>query len=326
MMSHSGREVTLEQLFRDKSLAIDENEFSNTWLVDIPNLAEECTNTTLVSLVGETIEISGEVYHVNREETFEELSKLLTPRFLRDAFPVTSASGQISRILLRREFIQRWNAQVGSLGSADIDRYPKQIVLCAAVGMGKSIDLYLTAVFARHCKLIVQYFADPSSLLEYEIEEELYEWFLKMILFMNAESLDLVDWRLSSSDEDKKHLNGLSLKCLIFYALKKKEFRFCSFVRKELINLQFPNMIIVDEHDGLWIEFSDYSPEWPKFFKFYSNIADMRSVRTCFVGVILRNDIFLRTIVVFLLLSHVIIRFQMVCGIDVMNSSGIWSL
>eukprot|EP00871_Galdieria_phlegrea_P005216 jgi/Galph1/5696/GphlegSOOS_G4348.1 len=223
------------------------------------------------------VEIGGEVVNVDVNETFAALYKLLTPKFLKVQFPLEASFRQVSRILLRREFIRRWNEQVRSLGNPGVGLYPKQVILSAASGMGKSIDLYLTAVLARHCKLIVQYFANTSSILKCEDDEKLCELFLKMLLFMNAESLDSIQWRYATSVKRQKHLNGLSLKQLILYALLQRDFGLCFDIRDMLMTLRYPNMIIVDEHNALWRKFGNDPNSWPVFFGFYASIADMTS-------------------------------------------------
>lgn len=94
---------------------------------------------------------------------------------------------------------------------------------------------------------------------------------------MNAESLDSIQWRYATLDDGKKNLIGLSMKEFIFYALKTKDFGLCRYIRNKLMGLQYPNLIIVDEHETMWKVLGKNPYSWPLFFSFYASMAEMTS-------------------------------------------------
>jgi len=70
-----------------------------------------------------------------------------------------SSGNETSRVFLRRDLIELWN------GLVDARNTRKLNVLSAPSGLGKSIYLYLIAVFARHFGIPVQYIGNAGDLL-----------------------------------------------------------------------------------------------------------------------------------------------------------------
>eukprot|EP00871_Galdieria_phlegrea_P005303 jgi/Galph1/5774/GphlegSOOS_G4401.1 len=276
----SEKSVHFKEIFKQGSAEIDER-FKGRWLKGIPNLSEECKATTLSSVVGEEIDIAGETFQVNKTETFEEVAELLTPKFLPGDFPLDITSSGISRILLRQEFIERWNGQIRSLGNQKVVRYPKWIILSAASGLGKSIDLYLAAVFARHCKIPVQYFGNTSAILRDPQDDSFVALrFLKMLLFMNADVLNNIKEGYVPGLSKYRSLRGLPLKKVMYFGLEKGDMDLCGDIRDAMMRLSTGNLLILDEHNALWRELEPPSTSWPPFFRLYSNIQFM-SMNSC---------------------------------------------
>eukprot|EP00871_Galdieria_phlegrea_P003851 jgi/Galph1/4467/GphlegSOOS_G3078.1 len=272
--------VSFRNIFKQGTAEIDER-FKGHWLKGIPNLSQECEATTLSSVVGEEIEIAGETFQVNKTETFKEVAELLTPKFLPGDFPLDITSSGISRILLRQEFIERWNGQIRSLGNQKVVRYPKWIILSAASGLGKSIDLYLAAVFARYCKIPVQYFGNTSAILRDPQDDSFVALrFLKMLLFMNADILDNIKEYFVPSSPQYYLLEGLPLKKVIYFALVKRDLYLCRDIRDTMMRLSPGNLLILDEHNALWRKLSSDSTRWPTFFQLYNDIQ-MMSMNSC---------------------------------------------
>jgi len=73
-----------------------------------------------------------------------------------------SSGSTISRIFLREDFINLWNALVDEQDTEELR------ILSSASGLVKSIYLYLIAVFARHFKIPVQYIRNTRGLLGQE--------------------------------------------------------------------------------------------------------------------------------------------------------------
>eukprot|EP00871_Galdieria_phlegrea_P003390 jgi/Galph1/4051/GphlegSOOS_G2744.1 len=275
----SEKSVDFKEIFKQGTAEIDER-FKGRWLKGIPNLSQECEATTLSSVVGEEIDIAGETFQVNKTETFEEVAELLTPKFLPGDFPLDITSSGISRILLRQEFIERWNGQIRSLGNQKVVRYPKWIILSAASGLGKSIDLYLAAVFARYCKIPVQYFGNTSAILRDPQNDSFVALrFLKMLLFMNADVLDNIKKYFVPSCSQYFLLTGLPLKKVIYFALVKRDLYLCRDIRDTMMRLSTGNLLIVDEHNALWRN-SPVIQHVANFFSLYNDIQ-MMSMNSC---------------------------------------------
>jgi len=69
----------------------------------------------------------------------------------------------------------------------DDENRHKLNILCAASGLGKSIYLYLIAIFARHFGIPVQYIGSAGTLLLDGCEHESIACkFAAMLLFMNS--------------------------------------------------------------------------------------------------------------------------------------------
>eukprot|EP00871_Galdieria_phlegrea_P000663 jgi/Galph1/1598/GphlegSOOS_G285.1 len=263
--------VDCKDVFKQESAEIDE-KFVNQWLTNVPCLREECEVTTLSSVVGEEIEVAGKTFQVSKTETFEEIADLLSPITFPREFPLQLTSSGVSRILLRQEFIERWNAQICSLGKSETSQYPKRIVLSGASRLGKSTDLYVAAVLARYCKIPVQYFANTSAIVKHPQNDSFVaRRYLKMLLFMNANVLDDIKDCLISSSPKYEFLIGVPLKKVIYFALENADIDLCMEIRDIIMNLSPRNLLISDNHNVFWKELSNDISLWPTFSSFTNN-------------------------------------------------------
>jgi len=141
-------------------------------------------------------------------------------------------------------------------------------VLSAASGLGKSIYLYLIAVFARHFKIPVQYIGNTGDLLEPK-ESSIASNFAAMLLFMNLKILDKLG-PFYPRDPDYRHLRGLPMKHVIFYAHERGDLLLCGELRRNFMNMKPRNLLIVDEHNAFWQKFGSDPNKWLPFFEFYA--------------------------------------------------------
>jgi len=77
-----------------------------------------------------------------------------------------SSGNETSRVFLRRDLIELWN------GLVDARNTRKLNVLSAPSGLGKSIYLYLIAVFARHFGIPVQYIGNTGDLHRQKVDDD----------------------------------------------------------------------------------------------------------------------------------------------------------
>jgi len=144
-------------------------------------------------------------------------------------------------------------------------------VLSAASGLGKSIYLYLIAVFARHFKIPVQYIGNASSLVEDETNQErVVKRYLSMLLFMNAHNSAVLNHRFQPLSSRYMSLEAAALKEVIIYALKTGDIELCIDIRENIMMIGSLNLLIVDEHNALWQQFGNDPNSWPPFFKLYA--------------------------------------------------------
>jgi len=143
-------------------------------------------------------------------------------------------------------------------------------VLSAASGLGKSIYLYLIAVFARHFKIPVQYIGNAGELLGEESDDNsVASQYAAMLLFMNMGILDnLAPFHSRRSRYD--FLEGTPTKFVAYYALIKKDLVLCRDLRRNFMNMKPRNLLIVDEHNALWQELGNDPNTWLPFFKLYA--------------------------------------------------------
>ncbi|GJQ11733.1 hypothetical protein GpartN1_g3524.t1 [Galdieria partita] len=281
-LNMSGESVRYEEIFHD-GLKIDE-KFSNVWLTNLPDLRQECLFKTLSSIVGEKVQVGGKVFEVG-EDTFEEIAPLLVPKKFPKDFPVEKSAGKISRIFLREEFIKRWNSHIESLDAEGCSPPSQQIIVSAASGLGKSVDLYLAAVFSRHCSIPLQYIGNAAAWLgDNRVITEVVPLYLKMLLFMNFSILDELR---SFQSRDYEVLNGAPLKHVIYFCIKSKDLNLAFAIRRFMIGLAPRNMLIVDEHNAFWGKFGRDINRWPDFFQFYTEFEVMN---TPYCGVLLAGS------------------------------------
>jgi hypothetical protein len=143
-------------------------------------------------------------------------------------------------------------------------------VLSAASGLGKSIYLYLIAVFARHFGIPVQYIGNTGALLLEESEHKSIACqYAAMLLFMNSSILDnlapFYSWRPRYA-----FLKGAPTKIVAYYALIKGDLELCSELRRKFMNMKPRNLLIIDEHNVLWQKFGSDPNSWLPFFDFYA--------------------------------------------------------
>ncbi|GJQ15605.1 hypothetical protein GpartN1_g7396.t1 [Galdieria partita] len=278
----SGKSVRYEEIFQG-GLRIDE-KFSNVWLTNLPNLHRECVLKTVASVLGEKVQVGGKVFKVG-EETFRDTAHLVAPTRFPEDFPLEDGAGKISRVFLRREFIKRWNKHIESLDAEGCSLPRRQIIVSAAGGLGKSVDLYMAAVFSRHCRIPVQYIANTLEWLrKVNDNSQVFSRYLKMLLFMNADILEEMPCFMTT---DYDSLNGAPLKDVIYFAMKERDISLVSEIRRFMIQLAPRNMFIIDEHNAFWCNFGRNINRWPDFFRFY---AIMEVMDTPYCGVLLAGS------------------------------------
>ncbi|GJQ14409.1 hypothetical protein GpartN1_g6200.t1 [Galdieria partita] len=277
----SGESVRYEKIFHD-GLKIDE-KFSNVWLTNLPDLQQECLFKTVVSVVGEKVQVGGKVFEVGKQ-TFKEIAPLLVPKQFPKDFPVEKSAGKISRIFLRGEFIKRWNSHIESLDAEGCSPPPQQIIVSAASGLGKSVDLYLAAIFSRYCRIPLQYIGNAEAWLNVKSISKVVSRYLKMLLFINADILQEMPCFMSI---DYDSLNGAPLKDVIYFAIKEKKISLSSEIRDTMMGLAPRNMLIVDEHNAFWGKFGRDINRWPDFFLLYTKLAMMN---TPYCGVLIAGS------------------------------------
>jgi hypothetical protein len=136
-----------------------------------------------------------------------------------------------------------------------------------ASGMGKSIYLYLIAVFARHFGIPVQYIGNALPLVEDEINQKRAATrYLSMLLFMNAQNSAFLNhsfWPISS---DYRSLAAIALKDVIVYTLETGDMELCIDIRENVMFMKSLNLLIVDEHNAFWQQLGRDTKKWPPFF------------------------------------------------------------
>ncbi|GJQ14721.1 hypothetical protein GpartN1_g6512.t1 [Galdieria partita] len=277
----SGESVRYEEIFHD-GLKIDE-KFSNVWLTNLPDLQQECLFKTVASVVGEKVQVGGKVFEVGKQ-TFKEIAPLLVPKQFPEDFPVEKGVGNISRIFLREEFIKRWNRHIESLDAKGSSLPRRQIVISAASGLGKSVDLYMAAIFSRYCRIPLQYIGNAEAWLNVNSISKVVSRYLKMLLFINADILQEMPCFMSI---DYDSLNGAPLKDVIYFAIKEKKISLSSEIRDTMMLHAPRNMLIVDEHNAFWGKFGRDINRWPDFFLLYTKLAMMN---TPYCGVLIAGS------------------------------------
>ncbi|KAK4528095.1 hypothetical protein GAYE_SCF48G6029 [Galdieria yellowstonensis] len=256
-----------EHVFDRVTMKID-RKYANVWLEDLPDLSLECSVTKVSELLGEKIKVGSEEFSA-RDSSLVDAASLLRPKRLAKNFPLKSSGSRISRVFLRQDLINLWNA----------------------CGLGKSIYLYLIAVFARHFGVPVQYIGNTGDLLREKIDDDLvacnyventgatlrkkFDYklvarkYAAMLLFMNSGTLDSLKL-FYPLDPDYEHLRGLPMKHAIFYAHQRGDLVLCCELRRNFMLMKPRNLLIIDEHNALWQKFGSDTNTWLPFFKFYA--------------------------------------------------------
>jgi hypothetical protein len=266
-----GVHVEWEQVFVPGTMKIN-TENSNVWLSGVPNLSVECSEIELSKLLGEKVCVGEEEFYT-RDSSLEDASSILLPKKFARSFPLKRSGNRISRVFLREDLITLWNALVDEENTNELN------VLSAASGLGKSIYLYLIAVFARHFKIPVQYIGNTRDLLEPK-ESSIASNFAAMLLFMNLKILDKLG-PFYPRDPDYRHLRGLPMKHVIFYAHERGDLLLCGELRRNFMNMKPRNLLIVDEHNAFWQKFGSDPNKWLPFFEFYAVPVGHATVSTC---------------------------------------------
>ncbi|KAK4523732.1 hypothetical protein GAYE_SCF00G1628 [Galdieria yellowstonensis] len=249
------------KIFVPDGMKIDK-KYANVWLEDVPNLSVESSETKISEYLGENFKVGNEELST-RDASLNVTSSLLLPKKFARSFPLKSCGSRISRVFLREDFINLWNALVDEQDTEELR------ILSSASGLGKSIYLYLIAVFARHFEIPVQYIGNTRDLLKPN-EKSIASNFAAMLLFMNLNILDELG-PFYPSDPDYEHLRGLPMKHAIFYAHRRSDLVLCDELRRNFMLMEPRNFLIIDEHNALWQKFGSDTKMWPPFFEFYAD-------------------------------------------------------
>ncbi|KAK4528319.1 hypothetical protein GAYE_SCF54G6258 [Galdieria yellowstonensis] len=250
-----------KKIFVPDGMKIDK-KYANVWLEDVPNLSVESSETKVSEYLGETFKVGNEELST-RGASLKVASSLLLPKKFARSFPLKSSGSRISRVFLREDFINLWNALVDEQDTEELR------ILSSASGLGKSIYLYLIAVFARHFGIPVQYIGNTRDLFEHK-ERSIASTFAAMLLFMNLKILDELG-PFYPRDPDYKHLRGLPMKHVIFYAHERGDLVLCDELRRNFMLMEPRNLLIIDEHNALWQKFGSDTKTWLPFFEFYAD-------------------------------------------------------
>ncbi|KAK4527848.1 hypothetical protein GAYE_SCF46G5781 [Galdieria yellowstonensis] len=196
-----------EQVFDPVTMKID-RKYDNVWLEDLPDLSVECSVSKVSELLGEKIKVGSEEFST-RDSSLVDAASLLRPKRFAKNFPLKISGSRISGVFLRQDIINLWNALVDEENTEELK------VISAASGLGKSIYLYLIAVFARHFGIPVQYIENTGDLLRQKVDVDsvacnyvgnsgamlrkkfdynlVARKYAAMLLFMNSGNLDSLD-------------------------------------------------------------------------------------------------------------------------------------
>ncbi|KAK4528554.1 hypothetical protein GAYE_SCF61G6498 [Galdieria yellowstonensis] len=255
-----GKHMEWEQVFDPGTMKID-RKYANVWLENVPSLDVECSETKVSDYLGETFKVGDEELST-RDASLKVASSILFPKKFGEDFPLESSGSKISRVFLRPDLIDLWN------GLVDERNMRRLNILSAASGLGKSIYLYLIAVFARHFEIPVQYIGNSRDLLKPK-ESSIASKFATMLFFMNLNILDKLG-PFYPGDPDYEHLRGLPMKHVIFYAHRRGDLVLCDELRRNFMNMEPRKLLIIDEHNALWQELGNDPNTWLPFFKLYA--------------------------------------------------------
>ncbi|KAK4527774.1 hypothetical protein GAYE_SCF45G5705 [Galdieria yellowstonensis] len=239
-----------------------DKKFRNTWLSSLPSLGADCKEAKVSKLLGERIRVGDEELST-KDLSLKAASSIVLPKKFGEDFPLKKSGSRFSRIFLRGDLITLWNTLVDERNTEDLT------VLSAASGLGKSIYLYLIAVFARHFGIPVQYIGNTKDLLKPE-ESSIASNFAAMLLFMNLKILDELG-PFYPRDPDYNHLRGLPMKHVIFYAHQRGDLVLCGELRRNFMLMEPRNLLIIDEHNAFWRKFGSDTKTWLPFFEFYAD-------------------------------------------------------
>ncbi|KAK4526882.1 hypothetical protein GAYE_SCF29G4800 [Galdieria yellowstonensis] len=254
------------KIFVPDGMKID-RKYANVWLEDVPNLSVESSETKVSELLGETFKVGNEELST-RGASLKVASSLLLPKEFGEDFPLESSGSKISRVFLRPDLIDLWN------GLVDERNLHKLNILSAASGLGKSIYLYLIAVFARHFGIPVQYIGNTRGLPGQEGDDRsVARNYVGNTESMLHKSLDytLVARPFYSGRPRYDFLQGVAIKFFAYYAFVKGDLVLCDELRRNFMTMAPRNLLIIDEHNALWQKFGSDTKTWLSFFEFYAD-------------------------------------------------------
>ncbi|KAK4524636.1 hypothetical protein GAYE_SCF04G2537 [Galdieria yellowstonensis] len=252
-----GKHMEWEQVFDPGTMKID-RKYANVWLENVPNLDVECSETKVTDYLGETFKVGDEELST-RDASLEVASSILLHKKVGEDFPLESSGSKISRVFLRPDFIDLWNRLVDERNMRRLN------ILSAASGLGKTIYLYLIAVFARHFGIPVQYIGNTRDLLGQEGDD----CSVARNYVGNTESM-LHKRPFYSGRPGYDFLQGDAIKFVAYYAFVKGDLVLCDELRRNFMNMKPRNLLIIDEHNALWQELGNDPNTWLPFFKLYA--------------------------------------------------------
>ncbi|KAK4528679.1 hypothetical protein GAYE_SCF63G6624 [Galdieria yellowstonensis] len=253
-----GKHMEWEQVFDPGTMKID-RKYANVWLENVPSLDVECSETKVSDYLGETFKVGDEEFF-RRDASLEVASSILLPKKFGEDFPLESSGSKISRVFLRPDLIDLWN------GLVDERNMRRLNIFSAASGLGKTIYLYLIAVFARYFEIPVQYIGNTRDLLGQEGDD-------RSVARNYVGNTDRCSTKgpFYSGRPRYNFLQGDAIKFVAYYAFVKGDLVLCDELRRNFMNMKPRNLLIVDEHNAFWQKFGSDPNTWLPFFKFYAD-------------------------------------------------------
>ncbi|KAK4528248.1 hypothetical protein GAYE_SCF78G7094 [Galdieria yellowstonensis] len=258
-----GIHMKWEHVFDPVTMKID-RKYADVWLEDLPDLSVESSETKVSELFGKRVKIGSEEFSTENT-SLEAAASILLPKKFGEGFLLKSCGSRISRVCLRQDLINLWNALVDEENTNLLN------ILSDASGLGKSIYLHLIAVFARHFGILVQYIGNTVDLLHEKVDYKLVaRKYAAMLLFMNSDTLDSLKL-FYSGRPCYDFLQGFAIKFVAYYAFVKGDLVLCGELRRNFMNMKPRNLLIIDEHNAFWQKFGSDPNTWLPFFEFYAD-------------------------------------------------------
>ncbi|GJQ15675.1 hypothetical protein GpartN1_g7466.t1 [Galdieria partita] len=160
-------------------------------------------------------------------------------------------------------------------------------VVSSASGLGKSVELYLFAIFGLYLGWIVQYFGGTSVLCEkYPDEGAMAKLYLSMIKYLDKDRLEHFGWKYPSEEfVEGVNIQGMTLLDLVNLGITKESMTLAETVRGCIrIVVRSPNLLIMDEHNEIFRnimrEYTSTFTEKPlhklcHFLGYYSRVSNL---------------------------------------------------